>query len=109
MTVERSPARNFRDLLVWQKAHRWVLALYVFTGVFPKHETYGLNSSLLSSRVTKVFISMQCSRLLCHTCCLRFEVKLFYLVAGGLVAGRQLSAAFDYRIMSNFELRQAGS
>ena len=37
------PARTFQDLLVWPKAHRWVLALYAVTATFPKHETYGLS------------------------------------------------------------------
>jgi four helix bundle protein len=33
---------TFRDLLVWQKAHQCVLAVYSFTTSFPKQETYGL-------------------------------------------------------------------
>jgi hypothetical protein len=36
------PARTFQDLLVWQKAHRFVLEVYAFTALFPKPETYGL-------------------------------------------------------------------
>jgi len=36
------PARTFQDLLVWQKAHRFVLEVYAFTAAFPKQETYGL-------------------------------------------------------------------
>jgi len=36
------PARTFQDLLVWQKAHQFVLAVYPFTAAFPRHETYGL-------------------------------------------------------------------
>ena len=39
---ERPPARSFRDLLVWRKAHEFVLAAYKFTADFPKPETYGL-------------------------------------------------------------------
>ena len=35
-------ARTFQDLVVWRKAHELVLAVYSFTGVFPKQETYGL-------------------------------------------------------------------
>jgi hypothetical protein len=30
------PARTFQDLLVWQKAHGFVLAAYAFTAGFPK-------------------------------------------------------------------------
>ena len=36
------PARTFQDLLVWQKAHGFVLAAYAFTAGCPKQETYGL-------------------------------------------------------------------
>src|SRR5260370_6048411 len=39
---ERPAARSFRDLLVWRKAHEFVLAVYKFTADFPKPETYGL-------------------------------------------------------------------
>ncbi len=35
-------ARSFRDLLVWRKAHAFVLAVYAITTGFPKQETYGL-------------------------------------------------------------------
>lgn len=38
----QSPARQFCDLLVWRKAHQFVLGLYAFTATFPKQETYGL-------------------------------------------------------------------
>ncbi|MCK5000116.1 MAG: four helix bundle protein [Anaerohalosphaera sp.] len=30
------PARSFEDLMVWQKAHRFVLDIYKFTKAFPK-------------------------------------------------------------------------
>jgi four helix bundle protein len=36
------PARTFQDLLVWQKAHQFVLEVYALTTAFPKQETYGL-------------------------------------------------------------------
>jgi len=42
MTDRRPPARSFQNLLVWQKAHALVLAIYRLTAVFPKQETYGL-------------------------------------------------------------------
>jgi four helix bundle protein len=43
---KRAPARNFQDLLVWQKAHALVLAVYKTTGKFPQEERYGLTSQL---------------------------------------------------------------
>lgn len=42
MPSSRTAARSFRDLLVWQKAHEFVLAVYAFTAGFPKTETYSL-------------------------------------------------------------------
>jgi hypothetical protein len=36
------PARTFQDLLVWRKAHGFVLDVYALTATFPKSETYGL-------------------------------------------------------------------
>ena len=38
--------RDFRQLRVWQKAHRLTLAIYEVTGTFPKEEIYGLTSQL---------------------------------------------------------------
>jgi four helix bundle protein len=34
--------KDFRDLQVWQKAHRLTLSSYRATDAFPKAETYGL-------------------------------------------------------------------
>jgi four helix bundle protein len=42
-------SQSFRDLLVWQKAHAFTLALYREKGSFPKHELYGLTSQLRSA------------------------------------------------------------
>ena len=42
MTTKRLAAKTFQDLVVWQKAHQLVLAIYEFTAHFPKSETYGL-------------------------------------------------------------------
>lgn len=40
----RQPAKSFEDLLVWQKSHQFVLAVYRLTKEFPKAEMYGLTS-----------------------------------------------------------------
>jgi len=42
MQTRRPKAKTFRDLLVWRKAHEFVLGVYRFTATFPKTETYGL-------------------------------------------------------------------
>jgi four helix bundle protein len=52
MAVRSQPAANFRDLVVWQKAHRFVLAVYELTGRFPKEETYGLSIQMRRAAVS---------------------------------------------------------
>ena len=44
--MSRPPATSFTDLLVWQKAHALVLAIYAITNAFPKHELFGLTSQM---------------------------------------------------------------
>jgi four helix bundle protein len=40
--AESNTARTFRDLVVWERAHQFVLGIYALTAGFPKPETYGL-------------------------------------------------------------------
>jgi four helix bundle protein len=40
------PAKSFQDLVVWQKSHQLVLAVYQFSESFPKKEMFGLTSQL---------------------------------------------------------------
>ena len=49
---KRLPARNFQDLVVWQKAHGLVLDIYRLSRRFPREETYGLTSQLRRSAVS---------------------------------------------------------
>jgi four helix bundle protein len=41
-----SRSQNFRDVLVWQKAHAFTLQVYRATEIFPKHELFALTSQL---------------------------------------------------------------
>jgi four helix bundle protein len=50
--MERQAARVFSDLLVWQKSHQFVLAVYKFTEHFPASEVYGLTSQLRRAAVS---------------------------------------------------------
>ena len=52
MTKERSTAKTFQDLVVWQKAHQLVLTIYEFTAHFPKSETYGLALQMRKAAVS---------------------------------------------------------
>ena len=38
--------RNYRDLLVWEKAHSLTLCIYRETQTFPKEERFGLTSQI---------------------------------------------------------------
>jgi len=48
----RKPARSFQDLIVWQKAHAFVLAVYEVSRSFPREELYGLTSQLRRAAVS---------------------------------------------------------
>jgi len=50
--MNRAPAKSFQDLIVWQKAHQFVLSTYFFSDKFPKTEVYGLTSQLRRSAVS---------------------------------------------------------
>lgn len=52
MPSPRAAARSFRDLLVWRKAHEFVLAVYALTAGFPKQETYGLSLQMRRAAVS---------------------------------------------------------
>ncbi len=41
--------RDFKQLKVWEKSHKFTLAIYQITGHFPKNELYGLTSQLRRS------------------------------------------------------------
>jgi four helix bundle protein len=48
----RGPAKSFRDLIVWQKAHAFVLKVYAASRVFPKDERYGLTAQFRRAAVS---------------------------------------------------------
>ena len=48
----RKPAKTFRDLIVWQKAHLFVLQTYSLTSNFPKEERYGLTSQFRRAAIS---------------------------------------------------------
>ncbi|TWI85259.1 four helix bundle protein [Lacibacter cauensis] len=43
---------TFQELIVWQKAHQFVLSVYKYTESFPKSETYGLSSQFRRAAVS---------------------------------------------------------
>jgi four helix bundle protein len=47
-----SAAKSFTDLIVWQKAHGFVLAVYQTTRGFPKEELYGLTAQLRRAAIS---------------------------------------------------------
>jgi four helix bundle protein len=48
----RPAAQTFRDLLVWQKAHQFVLGVYQLTIAFPRQETFGLSLQMRRAAVS---------------------------------------------------------
>jgi four helix bundle protein len=52
MATERTAAKTFRGLVVWQKARQFVLNIYALTASFPKSETYGLSLQMRKAAVS---------------------------------------------------------
>ena len=50
--MERNPAKTFEDLIVWQKAHQFVLNVYKYTSSFPKKEIYALTSQFRRAAIS---------------------------------------------------------
>jgi len=48
----RPAARSFRDLVVWQQAHAFVLAVYRYMAGLPKPETYGLSLQMRRAAIS---------------------------------------------------------
>jgi len=49
---KRKPAKSFLDLIVWQKAHQFVLSIYNHSESFPKSEIYGLTSQIRRASIS---------------------------------------------------------
>ncbi len=50
--MDKAPAKCFQELIVWQKAHQFVLSGYRFSEGFPPPETYGLKSQFRRAAVS---------------------------------------------------------
>lgn len=50
--MKRPSAKSFQDLIVWQKAHQFVLSAYRQSENFPKKETYGLTSQFRRAAIS---------------------------------------------------------
>ena len=46
------PAKTFLDLIVWQKAHQYVLKVYEYTASFPKEELFALSNQFRRAAVS---------------------------------------------------------
>jgi four helix bundle protein len=51
-TSRLAPAKSFEQLIVWQRAHQFVLGVYRLTDNFPRTEIYGLTSQLRRAAVS---------------------------------------------------------
>ena len=50
--LSRMQTKRFQDLLVWQKGHAFVLAVYQLSSHFPAHERFGLCSQFQRAAVS---------------------------------------------------------
>lgn len=51
-SLEKAPAKSFRDLRVWQEAYRLAILTYRISEKFPKHEQFGLASQMNRAAVS---------------------------------------------------------
>ena len=52
MEKAKTKIQSFRDLIVWQKAHQFVLDAYKISQGFPREEIYGLTSQFRRAAVS---------------------------------------------------------
>ena len=45
--------RDFKGLIVWQKAHRLTVAVYAVTASFPREERFGLTAQVRKSAASR--------------------------------------------------------
>ncbi len=50
--MRRQPAKCFEDLIVWRKAHQFVLMVYRMSDALPKAEQYGITSQVRRAAVS---------------------------------------------------------
>ena len=50
--METKSLKNFKELIVWQKAYRLVLEIYKATKDFPKSETYSLTQQMRKAAIS---------------------------------------------------------
>jgi four helix bundle protein len=50
--MDSADAKNFQDLIVWQKAHQFVLSVYNYSDYFPQKEVYGLTSQFRRAAIS---------------------------------------------------------
>jgi len=79
--------RNYKDLVVWEKAHRLTLAVYKITQVFPKEERFGL-----TSQVRRVSASIAAN--LAEGCGRRSDGEMARFVQIAMGSGAELSYHF---------------
>ncbi len=52
MELVKQPAKTFRDLHVWRKAHEYALGVYKLSSSFPRQETYCLSIQMRRAAVS---------------------------------------------------------
>lgn len=89
-------AQSFTDLIVWQKAHSFVLSIYKVTNNFPKEELYGLTAQI--KRATVSISSNLAEGFVRHS---KKEKAQFYYIALGSITEvqNQLLIARDLKFL----------
>ena len=79
--------RNYRDLFVWEKAHRLTLAVYKNTRAFPNDERFGLTSQMRRA-------SASIAAILAEGCGRRSDGEMGRFIQIAMGSGAELSYHF---------------
>ena len=102
-------SRTFQDVEVWQRAPRWVLAIYRLTDGFPKQEMFGLTSQLRRAAVSVPANFVEGFKKASHPDKLRFyniaqgsleECRYYLILAKDLGYGETDELTVDLEIIS---------
>lgn len=90
--------QNFRNLLVWQKAHQLALLTHRITADFPRDETFGLRSSLRR-------ISVDIPSAIAEGCSKRNDEEFARFLSNALGLGNRL----EYQALLSHDLSMLGT
>lgn len=96
--------KSFTKLIVWRKAHKFVLLIYQISEKFPKKEIFGLTQQI---RRAVVSITSNIAEGFCRIS-KKEKIKFYYISLGSTAEiQNQLLIAYDLKYINREELNKA--